>query len=323
NVSIGFQAGYNELGSDTLYISNSSTSTPLIYGLFSGAGAGITIYSQNTAGVPLVVQAIAGQTEPLQEWKNSSGIPGSYVKASGALQIDIPTATDDAFILKSTDNSPTKALLKTVTSSGASRFQIRGDHTIVHSLLLTAANSVAFSISPSSQLSSGVNQIGTQITFNHAPTTNTGPVIATGGVFSITNNSSVNIIQGSSALRAAQFTGSHNGASDLSNMSVGNFNLSLGANAGTLTNGKLISVGAATVSGGSLTNLFGIYVEDQNVGSALNYAIFTNAGDVRLMSSGSDKIGFHGATPIIQQTGVAVTDAAIHAALVNLGLITA
>jgi hypothetical protein len=33
--------------------------------------------------------------------------------------------------------------------------------------------------------------------------------------------------------------------------------------------------------------------------------------------------GFYGTTPVAQQTGVAVTAAAIHAALVNLGLITA
>ncbi len=34
------------------------------------------------------------------------------------------------------------------------------------------------------------------------------------------------------------------------------------------------------------------------------------------------KIGFFGATPVVQQTGVAVTAGGIHAALVNLGLIT-
>lgn len=32
------------------------------------------------------------------------------------------------------------------------------------------------------------------------------------------------------------------------------------------------------------------------------------------------EVGFYGATPIAKQTGVAVTAAAIHAALVNLGL---
>jgi hypothetical protein len=34
-------------------------------------------------------------------------------------------------------------------------------------------------------------------------------------------------------------------------------------------------------------------------------------------------VGFYGIAPVAQQTGVAVTAAAIHAALVNLGLITA
>lgn len=37
----------------------------------------------------------------------------------------------------------------------------------------------------------------------------------------------------------------------------------------------------------------------------------------------NDSLGFYGTTPIAQQTGVAVTAAGIHAALVNLGLITA
>ena len=35
------------------------------------------------------------------------------------------------------------------------------------------------------------------------------------------------------------------------------------------------------------------------------------------------KIGFFGATPVVQRTGVAVSAAGIHAALVSLGLITA
>lgn len=39
--------------------------------------------------------------------------------------------------------------------------------------------------------------------------------------------------------------------------------------------------------------------------------------------SGANVLGFYGATPVAQQTGVAVTDAGIHAALVALGLITA
>jgi hypothetical protein len=40
-------------------------------------------------------------------------------------------------------------------------------------------------------------------------------------------------------------------------------------------------------------------------------------------ATGDKKIGFFNATPIAQQTGVAVSTAAIHAALVNIGIITA
>ena len=40
-------------------------------------------------------------------------------------------------------------------------------------------------------------------------------------------------------------------------------------------------------------------------------------------SGGVARVGFYTATPVAQQTGVAVSDAAIHAALVTLGLITA
>jgi len=39
--------------------------------------------------------------------------------------------------------------------------------------------------------------------------------------------------------------------------------------------------------------------------------------------SAAPELGFYGTAAIAQQTGVAVTDAGIHAALVALGLITA
>lgn len=47
-------------------------------------------------------------------------------------------------------------------------------------------------------------------------------------------------------------------------------------------------------------------------------------GCIRARNIGSARaVGFYTTTPIVQQTGVAVTDVAIHAALVALGLITA
>lgn len=46
-------------------------------------------------------------------------------------------------------------------------------------------------------------------------------------------------------------------------------------------------------------------------------------GYIRIGASASERVGFYTTTGVAQQTGVAVTAAAIHAALVNLGLITA
>jgi hypothetical protein len=43
----------------------------------------------------------------------------------------------------------------------------------------------------------------------------------------------------------------------------------------------------------------------------------------KICTSASQKLGFYGTTPLAQQTGVSVSSAAIHAALVSLGLITA
>lgn len=49
----------------------------------------------------------------------------------------------------------------------------------------------------------------------------------------------------------------------------------------------------------------------------------SNDSNPVIRSATGEKIGFFGATPVTQQTGVAVNAAGIHAALVNLGLITA
>jgi len=47
------------------------------------------------------------------------------------------------------------------------------------------------------------------------------------------------------------------------------------------------------------------------------------ASVIRIQNANAVELGFYGATPVAQQTGVAVDAAGIHAALVNLGLITA
>lgn len=67
--------------------------------------------------------------------------------------------------------------------------------------------------------------------------------------------------------------------------------------------------GTLDLEGDALTVSGATTVEALEINGALNH---DGAG-----------VGFYGTAPVAQQTGVAVSDAAIHAALVNLGLITA
>ncbi len=55
----------------------------------------------------------------------------------------------------------------------------------------------------------------------------------------------------------------------------------------------------------------------------LTCANLTATGNVALGDAGTDTLGFYGHAATAQQTGVAVSAAGIHAALVALGLITA
>lgn len=57
--------------------------------------------------------------------------------------------------------------------------------------------------------------------------------------------------------------------------------------------------------------------------SGSEWAVFSSSFDAIVTATASRRIGFFGSSPVAKQTGVAVTDAAIHAALVNYGLISA
>ena len=77
NVFLGYQAGYSETGSDKLYIDNSSTSTPLIFGDFSSNQVGINVRPE--AGY---VMTVGGKLKANGNLKLSGSItlnPGGYL----------------------------------------------------------------------------------------------------------------------------------------------------------------------------------------------------------------------------------------------------
>lgn len=85
--------------------------------------------------------------------------------------------------------------------------------------------------------------------------------------------------------------------------------------------GAVGSGGTVIVTADTAVLIGGAGAADVNIGSATgNVTIATGTGEVQIQGP---ELGFYGQTPVAQQTGVAVTAGAIHAALVALGLITA
>jgi hypothetical protein len=85
--------------------------------------------------------------------------------------------------------------------------------------------------------------------------------------------------------------------------------------------------GDGNVSFQSGSGTIGLNVMNETATNLLNYrsgvglGIYVGSAAVHQLLNSS--LGFYGAAPVAQPTGVAVTAAAIHAALVSLGLITA
>jgi len=92
NVFIGHSAGFNELGSNKLYIDNSNTSTPLIYGDFSANQVGINAlpagYTLNVGGpinaTGVFVNGVAvGGGGGSSQWSNNTGATPTTIYYNG------------------------------------------------------------------------------------------------------------------------------------------------------------------------------------------------------------------------------------------------
>ena len=118
NVFIGYQAGYSETGSNLLYISNSNTSTPLIYGNFSSA----TLKINGTLTPNGIRENIAAKTAAYTLTATDSYITASA--SSAAFTITLPSATGSGqkyVVIKtdSTTNAVTLAAAGTDTIEGS------------------------------------------------------------------------------------------------------------------------------------------------------------------------------------------------------------
>lgn len=106
-------------------------------------------------------------------------------------------------------------------------------------------------------------------------------------------------------------TGLHSGTGTINEFNSFSSGISVDA-AGIIVDAAGLRIDTPSISGGgAITNLYGIYLENQNVGTTLNYAIFTNAGINRL----GDQLHVVGSQDIVQ--GIYQANATQTAALVQ------
>ena len=84
NVMLGYNAGRNETGSDKLYIDNSNTSTPLIYGDFSSNQLTVNGQLKITGGTPGAGKVLTSDADGLATWQAAVAGPTGTTGPTGA-----------------------------------------------------------------------------------------------------------------------------------------------------------------------------------------------------------------------------------------------
>ena len=105
------------------------------------------------------------------------------------------------------------------------------------------------------------------------------------------------------------------GANIVTGVAGGYFDI-VNSPSGTISDAHTIRAGAATLSAGAITRLYGLYVDPVTVGGT-NYAIYTNAGLVRIGDATSASTSLVGA--VVVGNGTAATSVAIGAGNINAG----
>lgn len=232
-----------------------------------GAKLDIDIDAAGTIGC--IIQGAAGQTANLQEWQDSGGNIRALVTPTGQLGVGqwaVPTAMQLAYFYWN-KNDATQVGVYTLHN-------IRGDFT-----------------NPANQTTGQLRALVTEMRALGTRDYN----VVTGGMFIGSNYSTGSISWLTGGLFEAypakgNVTSAIGGQFGVTlfdqNITVddaycGFFRLTQSV-ASTITDGYGVYISAPSKTAGTLTNLYGLYVGDQSVGATLNYAIYTNAGLVRL-----------------------------------------
>jgi hypothetical protein len=283
NVFVGRLAGYAETGSNKLFIHNTTSgveatdrTSALIYGEFPNTLLRVNAPLQVIGKADtqqLIVKGSATQTANLMEWQTSGGYVAASIDGIGAIASNVVVSTD----LGADKHAMDITLIQTVRQS---------NYASGYGLVMQAADS-----HPTGDQQS-IN--GARMVAYHTGAGRTW--YAMGGVFEISHSGAGYLGYAFANDNLIQTAGSAGNVAEIRGVNV-HYSLA----AGTVTDVKGLHVDTLSISGsGAVTNAYGLYLQNVAGAGTLNYAIYTNAGDVRLMASGTDKLGLWGATPVAQ-----------------------
>jgi hypothetical protein len=253
----------------------------------------------STTGNGFVVRGLSGQTGTLNEWQNSVGDGLSWVSSIGGFETNITAdPTSSTFEINDFTTNFTGTGIASNSNFGTRYLtNLRLNAGVSARTLTGMFSNAVFSSASSGGLTGGgvfISQAAQAVNDNGSQT--------------VSNVVAMNAIAGTSRSGGTS-TAAYGFRSQI-------------LHTGTVTSGY--GFYAQNDSGaGTLTTQYGFYAEGLT-GATTNYALYTNAGDIRLMASNSDKIGFHGVTPVARQllaTGAGATVDDVITALQNLGLL--
>lgn len=234
-------------------------------GQFQVTAADATIIGQ-------IIKLAATPSASALEIQNSIGTILSRFRGDGGLTFGVGTTTITNHIYSNVTYSPT----------GNERYEsIR----IVDAISPTAADTTAQMrgavISPSYSGTKNISELwGFQ---TGTSSSGSGNITSAGGgdfSFSSTGTGNITLVYGG---RFSLTQGNPATGSVWANAYAGKFSIDIATNSdGDITNAYGNYVSASDNGTGVVTNLYGLYIADMNIGSTLNYAIYTNAGSVSL-----------------------------------------
>jgi len=314
-----FENASNQVSSSASFTIDSSLNVAIAAGTLAISGAG-------AAEIPFTVTGAAAQSVDLAQWNPNGVAAGESAHVNSAGEFSSGPSTNEFFGDRAGEHI-TSGVSNTFIGWNAGNNVAAASYSTMIGYQAGHNNSSNGNIFIGYGAGGGGGAAGTPALTSGAYNVSLG--YGSGGTAGIT--SSIGLGCGVYLRESNQFVSGANG------YPINNIYFGKGVVDATPTNYTIHGTGGSgtDIAGGDITIGTGIGTGDGLPGSVLLKSAPADVGAGTTLNDLSSTVievsanatvgtlGFYGATPVAQQTGVAVSAAAIHAALVSLGLITA